>query len=83
MDSGARRPDRPEIALTARVTAAQLRFGEVPQTNTEFTGMPGHHSGSGSDRDNLPERVAKDVTYRYVRVGYWLESALLLDEGRH
>jgi hypothetical protein len=81
MDSGARQPDRPEIALTARVTARQLRFGEVPRTSTEFTGIPGHQSGSGSNRANLPERVAKDVTYRHVRVDYWLESALRKNAG--
>jgi hypothetical protein len=72
-----RRPDNADIAFTARVRARQLRFGEVPQTHTGFSGTPGHDSGSGSDRANLPERVEKDVTYRRVRVGYWLASALV------
>lgn len=71
------RPDHADIAFTARVRASQLRFGEVPRTGTEFGGTPGHHSGSGSDRANLPEHVERDVTYRHVRIDYWLASALL------
>ncbi|MBO0772158.1 MAG: hypothetical protein J2P35_11940 [Actinobacteria bacterium] len=72
-----RRPGNPDIEFAARVTARQLRFGEVPRTRTGFAGTPGHDSGSGSDRVNLPDRVATDVTYRRVRVGYWLASALV------
>lgn len=72
-----RRPDNADITFTARVRARQLRFGEVPQTSTEFTGTPGHKSASGSDRANLPERAEKDVTYCDVRVDYRLASALL------
>ena len=56
--------------------ARQLRFGEVPQISTEFTGTPGHESASGSDRANLPERVEEDMTYRHVQVDYWLAAAL-------
>jgi len=75
-----RRPKRPgnaDITITASVSARQLRFGEVPQTRTEFSGTPGHESASGSDRANLPQLVEKDVTYRNVRVNYRLASALL------
>jgi hypothetical protein len=71
-----RRPDNADITVTARVRARQLRFGEVPQTSTGFTGAPGHESASGSDRANLPERVEKDITYRDVRVDYRLAAAL-------
>ena len=71
-----RRPDDADITITARVRARRLRFGEVPQTSTEFTGTPGHDSASGSDRANLPDRVGKDVTYRHVQVDYWLAAAL-------
>jgi hypothetical protein len=76
MDRGPRRPDNADITITARVRAKWLRFGEVPQISTEFTGTPGHESASGSDRVNLPERVAKDITYRHVQVNYWLAVAL-------
>jgi len=70
------RPDNADITVTARVRARQLRFGEVPQISTEFTGTPGHESASGSDRANLPERVEEDMTYRHVQVDYWLAAAL-------
>ena len=66
-----------DITVNASVRARQLRFGELPQTRTEFSGTPGHESASGSDRVNLPQRVEKDVTYRHVQVYYRLASALL------
>jgi|GraSoiStandDraft_15_1057317.scaffolds.fasta_scaffold117766_2 hypothetical protein len=80
MSAGARRPKRPEsadIAFTAEVRAEELRFCEVPQTRTEFTGVPAYESGSGSERAHLPERVEKDVTYRGVRVHYWLAAKVI------
>jgi hypothetical protein len=76
MGRGPRRPDNADIIVTATVRARRLCFGEVPQTSTEFTGTPEHESASGSDRANLPERVEKNVTYRHVRVDYWLAAAL-------
>ena len=80
MSAGARRPEPPvsaDIAFTAEVRARQLRFGEVPQTRTEFAGVTAHQSASGSDRANLPERVEKDITYRDVRVDYWLAAKVI------
>ena len=77
-----------DIAFTAGVRARRLRFGEVPQTRTEFTGFPACESASGSDRVNLPERVEQDVTYRDVRVDYWLAAKVIYpsqadsDDGR-
>jgi hypothetical protein len=80
MSAGARGRERPvsaDIIFTAEVRAEQLRFGEVPQTRTEFTGVPACQSASGSDRANLPEHVEKDVTYRDVRVDYWLAAKVI------
>lgn len=80
MSAGSRRPKPPgpaDIAFTAEVRARQLRFGEVPETRTEFTGFPAYESASGSDRVNLPERVEKDVTYHDVRVDYWLAAKVI------
>lgn len=76
MDRGPRRPANADITIRASVRARRLRFDEVPRTSTEFTGTPGHESASGSDRTNLPQRVAKGVTYRDVRVDYRLAAAL-------
>jgi hypothetical protein len=70
-------PGDADITVKASVRARQLRFGERPQTSTEFSGTPGHESDSGSDRVNLPEQVEKDVTYRRVRVDYRLAAALV------
>lgn len=72
-----KRPGNADITVNASVRARELRFGELPQTRTEFSGTPGHESASGSDRTNLPRRVEKDVTYRHVRVNYRLASALV------
>ena len=66
-----------DITFTAEVRARQLRFGEAPETRTEFTGFPAYESASGSDRGNLPERVETDVTYRDVRVYYWLAAKVI------
>jgi hypothetical protein len=80
MSAGARRPTRPasaDISVTAEIRADQLRFDEVPQTHTEFTGVPAYQSASGSNRANLPERVQKDVTYRHVRVDYRLAAKVI------
>jgi hypothetical protein len=73
MSSGARGRERSvsaDITFTAEVRAEQLRFGEVPQTRTKFTGVPACQSASDSDRANLPERVEEDVTHHHVRVDY-------------
>jgi hypothetical protein len=78
--AGARGPTRPEsadIAFTAEIGAEQLTFHEVPQTRTEFTGVPAYESASGNERANLPERVDKDVTYRDVRIHYWLAAKVI------
>jgi hypothetical protein len=69
-----KRPRRPDVEFTASVNADELRFREVPDTDVQFFGEPGHESASGSDRENLPEKVDPDVTYRDVRVDYRLAT---------
>ncbi|KAB8195890.1 hypothetical protein FH608_010390 [Nonomuraea phyllanthi] len=71
-------PEPVDIELTATVRADEMCFGEEPRTHVGFDGHPGHESRSGSDRVNLPDRVAKGVTYRQVQVHYALESRLTL-----
>jgi hypothetical protein len=83
MGARPRRPDNAEITIAARVRARQLRFVEVPQISTEFSGMPGHESASGSNRVHLPQHVEKNVTYRHVRVDYRLAAALVLPGNVH
>lgn len=84
MGRGLRRLENADIAFAATVRAKQLRFAELPHTSIEFTGTPEHVSDSGSNRVHLPQRVERDVTYRHIRVDYWLASALLYpSEARH
>ena len=78
-----RRPDKPEnpdIEFTADVKAKWLRFEEVPETEVRFTGEPGHESASGTDRENLPDEVEPDVTYRDPKVRLRIASALARDD---
>jgi hypothetical protein len=71
------RPPDLEIGATAR--AKRLRFEEEPETSVEFRGESIAESESGSERENLPDEVEPDVTYRDVRIGWraaaWVENA--------
>lgn len=78
-----RRPDRPEnpdIEFTANVKAKELRFDEVPETEVRFSGNPERESASGTDRENLPDEVEPDVTYRNPEVRLRIASALARDD---
>jgi hypothetical protein len=80
LTAGARGPawlDSADIAVTAEVAAQQLTFHQVPQTRTEFTGVPAYESASGNERANLPEHVEEDVTYRDVRIHCWLAAKVI------
>ncbi len=74
------KPESPDIELSARIDAKEMRFSEVPDTEVEFFGDPDHESAHGSDRTNLPDKVRKDETYRDVRVDYRLASKIRFDE---
>ncbi len=71
------RPPDVEIGATAR--AKRLRFEQRPETKVEFTGESIAESDSGSERENLPDEVEPNVTYRDVRIGWraaaWVENA--------
>ena len=74
------RPENPDIEFTADVKARELRFEEVPETEVRFTGHPERESASGTDRENLPDEVEPDVTYRDPRVRLRIASALARDD---
>jgi len=69
---------RPDVELTAEVKSRWLRFEKVPETEIRFPGYPEDRSVSGTDRENLPEEVEEDVTYRDPRIK--LRSAGLLGD---
>ncbi|MDR0358187.1 MAG: hypothetical protein LBJ87_01795 [bacterium] len=74
-------PENADISFTAQVKARELRFRDAPETRVEFSGSPGHESGSGSDRRNLPQPVRPGVTYRDVQVDYRLAAKLSWEPG--
>ena len=68
---GERRPnisETPDIEITAGVKTRRLRFEKSPETVVKFWGNPERESVSGTERENLPERVERGVTYRDARV---------------
>ena len=76
----AKKRKKPDIEFGARIDAKEMRFGEVPETKVEFFGNPDHESGHGDRRENLPEKVEPNKTYKNVRVDYRLASRLVYDE---
>jgi hypothetical protein len=61
-------PENPDIELAAVVKARKLRFRKVPETEVRFSGHAERESVSGTERENLPENVEPDITYRNPRV---------------
>ena len=59
---------RPDIEVSTRVRAKELRFGRVPETKVSFFGEPAYEASSEVDRENLPEEVEPGVTYKDVEV---------------
>jgi hypothetical protein len=67
---------QPDIEIGAAVRAKRLRFHKKPETEVRFQGQPDIDSVSGSERENLPEKVEPGVTYRDIRVR-WRAAAKL------
>jgi hypothetical protein len=60
----------PDVDVSTSVRARELRFKTVPETRVWFEGEPAQRSRSEVERQNLPEEVEPDVTYRDVRVSW-------------
>ena len=67
----------PDLDIVTSVKAKEVRFGRVPETRLWFDGEPGQQSESKIERDNLPEEVEPDVTYRDVTVNWTVASRLV------
>ena len=70
---------QPDIAITARVKAKSLRFTVVPNVNVTFTGsLNGVKNVTvwKTDRENLPEKVQPNVTYRDIGIRLTITSTL-------
>lgn len=67
-DEEKRGPKVPDVDISTTVRAKELRFGQVPETEVWFDGEPAQQSTENSERENLPDEVEPDVTYRDVKV---------------
>jgi hypothetical protein len=79
------RSDEPDLEIGAVVNAKKLRFKKVPKTNVEFDERseaslegvaPEIETTSGSERENLPDEVAANKTYRDVHVRWGAAAKL-------
>jgi hypothetical protein len=57
-----------DLAITATVTAKELRFDVVPNPTVEFPGRPKRDTLWEAERDNLPRPVEPGVTYRDIGI---------------
>lgn len=57
-----------DLAITATVTAKELRFDVVPNPTVEFPGSPQRDTVWDAERDNLPRPVELGVTYRNIGI---------------
>jgi hypothetical protein len=71
-----KRSDEPDIEIGAVVRAKKLRFKQTPKTEIRFRGEPEIESGSGSKRENLPDEVEPNKTYRDVHIRWGAAAKL-------
>jgi hypothetical protein len=57
-----------DVAITATVTAKELRFEVVPNPTVEFPGKPKRDTVWEAERENLPRPVEPGVTYRNIGI---------------
>ncbi|WP_062345700.1 hypothetical protein [Herbidospora yilanensis] len=63
---------RADIVVAAEVEAEELEVRIAPGHRVEFHGED--QAASGTDRENLPEKVTEGERYRSVRISYALEA---------
>ena len=77
--------DEPDIEIGAVVKAKKLRFKKTPKTNVEFDkksevrlegATPEIETTSGSKRENLPDQVEPNKTYRDVHIRWGAAAKL-------
>jgi hypothetical protein len=66
----------PDIEVRSSVRGRRLRFEAVPDVRIDLTGDQADTSTSGSERENLPDRVEPHVTYTDVRIDHAILSWL-------
>ena len=77
--------DEPDIEIGAVVRAKKLRFKKTPKTKVEFDKRseasldgiaPEIETASGSKRENLPDEVEPNKTYRDVHIRWGAAAKL-------
>jgi hypothetical protein len=68
---------RPDVEIRCGVRARELRFGLVPEAKVWFEGEPGVSSSIDAERENLPEWVEPEVTYRNVAVRWCARARIV------
>jgi hypothetical protein len=66
-----------DVEVFTKVRARSLRHGTRPQTKVWFEGEPAELSSSRTERENLPEEVEPDVTYRNVEIRWRARSRIV------
>lgn len=66
-----------DVEVFTGVHAEKLRFGAVPETKVWFEGEPAERSSTKTERENLPEEVEPEVTYRDVKVRWQARSRIV------
>lgn len=61
-------PDTVDLAITAHVTARELKFNVVPNPTVEFPGRPRRETVWEAERHNLPQSVRPGETYRDIGI---------------
>lgn len=67
----------PDVDVFTAVKARRLKFGKVPRTRVRFDGEPDQESETRQHRENLPDEVEPDVTYRDVKVEWRAVSRIV------
>ncbi|HXR29824.1 MAG TPA: hypothetical protein VN752_01620 [Solirubrobacterales bacterium] len=67
----------PDVDVSTAVRAKELRFRTVPKTRVWFEGEPAESSDSETERENLPDEVQPNVTYRDVTVRWSARSRIV------
>ena len=69
----------PDVSISARAKARELRFDAVPGTEVRFWGDPERESVSATERENLPDEVERGVEYRNAGVRLQIASRMDAD----
>ena len=76
--SAGERPDERRIAdieIGAAAKMKAIRFEHVPETEVTFPESDERHSGSHTERENLPDEVEPGVTYRDAKIRWRAEAS--------